>query len=339
MLHNRQLFTHPSPSQISGLVPISEPTRSPILDAPRRAYSLSEAYALCEDLVRTRRDGMPATSRFVPALRRPHVTAVYAFALTASAFAVDEAYKGRRHSALEQWESELIRTFHGEADHPLFVALRDTVERCDLPVTPFMDLMTGCRMDLAPTLHATFEELRTYCRHRSEPIGQLVLGVFGYRDPAVLSFASDLCTALHLTSMMQDLGRDLPRGRLLLPLEDLRHFGVLPEGVRTAPASAHLLGASSRAWRDLLRFQVARVRALLERGRPLIDRVGEDLRFELQLTYHAGAAMLAKIEALADGVLRERPTLSKADQARVLARAAANTLPRLALVRGGDLLP
>lgn len=339
MLHNRQLFIHPSPSQPSGFVPIGGPARSPILAAPRRAYSLSEAYALCEKLAHARHDGIPAASRFVPALKRPHLAAIYAFARAASSFADDPQHQGQRHSALDQWEDELIRTFHGEADHPLFVALRDTIERCDLPVTPFQDLIAGCRMDLAPSLFATFDELRTYCRLRAEPIGQLVLGVFGYREPSLLGFAGELCTALSLTVFMQDLGRDLPRGRLLLPVEDLRHFGVLPEGVRTAPASAHLLGASSRAWRDLLRFQVARARALLERGRPLIDRVGEDLRFELLLTYGAGAAMLSKIEALADGVLRERPTLSKAEQARVLARAAAHTLPKLALVRGGDLLP
>lgn len=334
MLHNRQLFIHPSPSQLSGFIASGEVARTPILDAPRRAYSLSEAYALCEQIVRTRRESMPAASRFVSALKRPQLFAIYAFALSAADFANDPQHRGQRHSALEQWESELIRTFHGEADHPVFVALRDTVERCDLPITPFMDLLTGCRMDLEPALFTTFEELRTYCRHRSEPLGQLVLGVFGLREASLLGFAGELCSGLHLTSMMQDLGRDLPRGRLLLPLEDLRHFGVLPEGVRTAPASAHLLGASSRAWRDLLRFQAARARALLERGRPLIDRIGRssaDLRFELLLTYGAGAAMLAKIEALGDGVLRERPTLSKAEQARVLARAAAQTLPQLAL--------
>lgn len=334
MLHNRQLFIHPSPSQLSGFIASGEAARTPILDAPRRAYSLSEAYALCEQIVRTRRESMPAASRFVPALKRPQLFAIYAFAKSAADFATDPQHRGQRHSALEQWENELIRTFHGEADHPVFVALRDTVERCDLPITPFMDLLAGCRMDLEPPLFTTFEELRTYCRHRSEPIGQLVLGVFGHREASLLGFAGELCAGLQLTSMMQDLGRDLPRGRLLLPLEDLRHFGVLPEGVRTAPASAHLLGASSRAWRDLLRFQVARARALLERGRPLIDRIGRssaDLRFELLLTYGAGTSMLAKIESLGDGVLRERPTLSKAEQARVLARAAAQTLPQLAL--------
>jgi phytoene/squalene synthetase len=163
-----------------------------------------------------------------------------------------------------------------------------------------------------------------------------MLLVFGYRDPALLSFAGDLCTGLQLASFLQDLGRDLPRGRLHLPLEDLRHFGILPAGVRTAPASAHLLGASTRSFCDLLRFQVARARSLLLRGRPLIDQVGPDLAIELELTYRSGQAILDKIEALGDDLLRGRPTLGRADRARVLGMALGRRWPEL-LRRGGEL--
>ncbi len=334
MIHNRQLFIHATPS-VSSLHrrPISL-SGIPILDEPRRNYSRAEAYAYCERLARTRYENVPVASRFVPEPVRPHVLSIYAFARAADDFADEPEFHGKRQTALDEWENELIRTFHGEADHPIFVALRETIERCDLPITPFTDLLTAFRMDANPLPPATFEELRTYCRHAAEPLGQLMLMVFGYRDPALLSFAADLCTGLQLTSFLQDLGRDLPRGRLHLPLEDLRHFGILPPGVRTAPASAHLLGASSKAWRDLLRYQVARARALLERGRPLLDQVGSDLAIELELTYVSGQAILDKIEVLGDEVLRGRPTLGRADRARVLGKSLGRRWPQVLLRRG-----
>lgn len=329
MIHNRQLFIHATPS-VSPLRHRLPPLAGlPVLDEPRRSYSRAEAFAYCERLARTRYENVPVASRFVPEPVRPHVLSIYAFARAADDFADEPQYQGKRQTALDEWESALFRTFHGEADHPIFVALRETIERCDLPITPFTELLTAFRMDINPVPMATFEELRTYCRHAAEPLGQLMLLVFGYRDPALLNFAAELCTGLQLASFLQDLGRDLPRGRLHLPLEDLRHFGILPAGVRTAPASAHLLGASSKAWRDLLRFQVARARALLERGRPLLDQVGPDLAIELELTYCSGQAILDKIETLGDEVLRGRPTLGRAERARVLGRALGRRWPEV----------
>jgi squalene synthase HpnC len=337
VIHNRQLFIHATPSVLPLRRRLPGRPSIAILDEPRRAYTAAEAYAYCERMARTRYENVPVASRFVPDAVRPHVLAIYAFARAADDFADEPEYTGKRQTALDEWESELFRTFHGEADHPIFVALRHTVEHCELPITPFTDLLTAFRMDISPVPPVSFEELRTYCRHAAEPLGQLMLLVFGYRNPSLFGFAGDLCTGLQLASFLQDLGRDLPRGRLHLPLEDLRHFGILPEGVRTAPASAHLLGASSKAWRDLLRFQVARARTLLLRGRPLVDEVGPDLAIELELTYCSGQAILDKIEALGDELLRGRPTLGRADRARVLGKALGRRWPQV-LRRRAELL-
>lgn len=338
VIHNRQLFSSPasSDSLVARRLPVS-PVSS-VLAAPRRAYSLSEAFGYCERMVQTRHDSLPVASRYLPESKRPHVFAVYAFARAADDFADEPEFQGQRQTALSDWEDELIRTFHGESDHPIFSSLQHTIEQCDLPITLFQDLLSGFRMDLAPRTFTTFEELRTYIRYVSEPLGELIVRVFGCRQPATLAFARDLSAGWQLVSFLQNLGRDLPLGRLYVPLEDLRHFGVLPEGTRTAPASAHLLGASSRSWRDLLRFQVARARTLLERGRPLLDLVAGELRFELLLTYYSGQVLLDRIESLGDDVLRERPLLSRTDRARVLARAAAKQVPQLYFRRSEDLV-
>ena len=130
-----------------------------------------------------------------------------------------------------------------------------------------------------------------------------------------------------------ELSIDLPRGRSYLPAEDLRHFGLDVESVqalRTGSSPGMRTATPTlRAFRDLIRFQVARARSLLERGRPLIDAVGVDLSMELQLTYLSGHAMLDKIEGLLEEILRTRPTLSRSDRARVLARTLGRRMPSL----------
>ncbi len=320
MIHNRKRFAY-RPGQVP---PRGElcPTPNTILDEERREYSLPEAYRYCERMAQEHYENVPVASRFLPEGMRPHVFAIYAFARAADDFADEAHYRDRRFEALDLWGEELLRAFHGEADHPIFVALRDTVERRELPITPFMDLLTAFRMDQSVSRYATFQELRGYCAHSCEPLGRLVLYLFGYRDPSLHCFADDMCTGLQLATFLQDLSLDFNghRQRLYLPQEDLRHFGVTEHDLRD--------GAMTLAFRDLMRFQVSRARSLLERGRPLIDRIGPDLSFELELTWHSGQAVLDKIESVDYDVFHRRPVLNSADRARLLARAVARRWPR-----------
>ena len=324
--------------------------RLPVLDEPRREYSLHEAHAYCARLLSTApttRVGLgaatatagvsadlPLASGQLPASLRPHVLAIYAFARAADDFADEPTYEGKRHFALDQWEHELFRTFHGEADHPIFVALRHTLTQFDLPIAPFTDLLTGFRMELGPASPATFEALRVYCRHSSEPLGQLVVRLFGCNDPARLRYAADLSTALQLTTFLQDVAHDLDHGRLYIPREDLLHFDIRDDQVAALrlggrETSLPLAPPLAAAFRDLFRFQTARARSCFERGRPLIDRVSNDLAIELSLTFHSGLAMLDKIDALGEDLLRARPTLGPTERARVAARALGPRFPQL----------
>jgi phytoene/squalene synthetase len=140
------------------------------------------------------------------------------------------------------------------------------------------------------------------------------LYIFGYRDPSLHNYSDDLCTALQLANFWQDVGVDLQKDRIYLPEEDRRHFGLSDE---------HLFARQvTPAFRDLMRYEVARARALFQRGRPLIDRVGRDLGLELALIWNGGMTILDKIEAVGYDVFRRRPTLNAADKARMLTRAA-----------------
>jgi squalene synthase HpnC len=289
---------------------------------PHAPYSIDGAYAYCERIARGHFENYPLAVRFLPDRLRPHLWALYAFARSADDFADEPRYAGRRREALAFWEAELERAYHGEATHPVFIALVDTIERCEIPISPLRDLLTAYAMDLSVTRYSTWESLLRYCTYAAHPVGRLSLYVFGYRDAALFHYSDDLCTALQLTKSCQDLLADLSKDRIYLPAEDLQHFGVTEEALFSRRSTPEL--------RDLIRFEVARARALFERGRPLLDKVGGEVGFELSLVWHAGAILLDKIEAADFDVFRRRPRLHAADKARLLARAAATRWPSFA---------
>jgi squalene synthase HpnC len=289
--------------------------------APGGRWTVEASYAYCESIVREHHENFPVASRFVPEALRRHVWAVYAFARTADDIADEPAWAGRRAEALDEFEDLLLAAYHGQAEHPLFIALADTVERRDIPIVPLQDLLTAFRMDLNARRYSTFEALRGYTRYSAEPVGQILLYIFDYRDPVLHNYANDIATALELTHFLQDLPVDLSRGRLYVPEEDLRHFGVSEDDLRGSRCTA--------AFRDMMRFEVARARALFQRGRPLTTRLGRDLGFELNLIWQGGVTILDKIDAADGDVLSRRPRLRTIDKVRMVARSAARRWPLL----------
>lgn len=297
--------------------------RTPALAVPLPpSLELDACYRYCEALVRARHHNYPVASMFARSHLRKHIFALFAFARVADDFADEAQYEGRRTRELDRWEEQLQAAYRGHAEHPVFVALADTVDKFALPITEFIELLSGFRTDLERRRYATFEELRSYTRQAAEPVGRLVLYIGGYRAPELHAYADDLSTAVAVARLVQDVPADWERGRVYLPAEDLRHFGVTEADIanrRVSPA----VGA-------LVRYEVARTRALFERARPLVDVVGADLAVELALTWHGGMRILEKIAAVGPRLFAERPQLSRFDKGVALARALAwrgETLP------------
>jgi squalene synthase HpnC len=286
----------------------------PWLDPPPGPWTVERSYAYCEEFTRAHHEIYPVASRFVPAKMRPHLMALYAFARSADDFADEPQYEGRRAEALDRWEGELYRAAHGEAAHPVFVALQDTIEKRDLPVPPLEDLLTAFRMDMEVRRYATFSALRGYTARSAEPVGRLLLALFGYRQPELIRFADEISTALQLTNFWQDVAADAARDHIYLPAEDLHFFGVTEADVKALRMTKPL--------RDLVRYQVARTRALYERGRPLIGMLGNDLKLALGLFWLIGTTLLDKIEDADYDVVTRRPTINRRDQAKIMAKAA-----------------
>jgi squalene synthase HpnC len=283
---------------------------------------LDACYRYCEALCRARHHNYPVASMFARSHLRKHIFALFAFARVADDFADEPQYEGRRARELDRWEEQLQLAYRGSAEHPVFVALADTVDKFALPITEFIELMSGYRTDLERRRYATFDELRAYTRLSAEPIGRLLLYIGGYRAPELHAYAEDLGSAIAVTRLIQDVPADWQRGRVYLPAEDLRHFGVSESDIANRRVSG-AIGA-------LVRYEVARTRALFERARPLVDIVGADLAVELALSWHGGMRILEKIEGVGPRLFAERPQLGTSDKALVLARALkwrGETLP------------
>jgi len=300
--------------------------------------SLEQAYAVCAQVAARHGENFPVASLLTPPRLRRHVQAIYAFARSADDFADEPEFEGRRTQLLDEYEDELERAFRGEATQPIFVGLADTAEKFDLPIAPFQDLLSAFRADLTRRRYATFAELRGFLTLVAEPIGRILLNLFGYRAPALLRYGDDLSAGLALANFWQDVGKDLARDRIYLPTEDLRHFGVSEDDLRALGGRSAEPRASQR-FRDLMRFEVSRARAILDRGRPLIEAVGPDIGVEIAAFWLGGQRILDKIEAVSHDVLRRRPRTNGFDLLGVGARALWWRVRARLAGRGGVLAP
>jgi hypothetical protein len=153
----------------------------------------------------------------VPKDKQRYVHALYAFARAADDFADEKRYEGHRAEKLAEWEARLEACYRGEAHDPIFMALGETVRRLDIPKTLLSDLLSAFRQDTVKSRYETWDELLDYCRRSADPVGRLVLLVFGYRDEGLFSLSDRICTGLQLANHWQDVAVDLRKDRVYLP--------------------------------------------------------------------------------------------------------------------------
>ena len=274
---------------------------------------LHEAYRACEEIARAHYENFPVATRFIPADRRIALAAIYAFARQADDIADARAPSEDRLRALDAIEEALLRALDGAPQGAIFTALSDAVERHRLPIEPFLDLLSAFRLDARDATFPTWDDLLAYCRGSADPIGRLVLALYDIEDPEALRASDAVCTALQLTNFWQDLGPDLARGRLFLPVEDLRHFGMSPEEITRAssrPSLTRLLTHECRATRDLF-----------ARGAPVVRATPLLLSVHLRATIAGGRAILRSVERLGWRVIERRPSLTGAARVGIVIRA------------------
>lgn len=270
---------------------------------PAQAPSLAEARAYCRRLATSHYENFSVVTWFLPKHLHEHFYAVYAYCRISDDLGDETGNPQASLRLLDAWEEELNACYEGQAKHPVFVALAETVRVCDIPKKPFADLLVAFRQDQTVTRYERFEDLLGYCRNSANPVGRLVLYVSGYRDPE-LQFLSDYtCVALQLANFWQDVTVDWQKGRVYLPLEDLRRFNVREQQIADRRFSPE--------FRELMKFQVARARDYFNLGLPLSNRVDKLLAIDIELFTRGGQEILAAIERQGYDVLKARPAISK----------------------------
>jgi squalene synthase HpnC len=289
---------------------------------PDVAPTLDEARAYCRQLANSHYENFHVASWFLPEPLRPHFHSIYAYCRISDDLGDEVGSTDVAMALLELWGRELDACYEGRARHPVFVALAETIKACSIPKEPFADLLTAFRQDQTVTRYASMQDVLGYCRYSANPVGRLVLYACGEvsseRIEENFRLSDATCSALQLANFWQDVSVDILKGRIYIPQDDMRRFGVTEETIAS--------GVATPEFRALLKYEVEYARGLFEEGLPLIGRVRRDLALDLDLFSRGGLEILRAIEQCDYDVLSARPAISKRTKLALALRAVCGKL-------------
>ncbi len=285
---------------------------------PDTPPSLEEAREYCKRLTETHYENFHVASWFLPKRLRPHFQSIYAYCRISDDLGDEVGNREQSLALLEAWGEELEACYAGTTRHPVFVALAATIAECEIPKQPFADLLVAFRQDQTIKRFESMQEVLGYCRYSANPVGHLVLYACGYRDAEMFRLSDFTCSALQLANFWQDVRSDYERGRIYLPREDMRRFGVSEETIAS--------GLSTPAFRELIKYEVSETRKMFAAGAPLIDMVDRELALDLDLFTSGGLEILRAIKTQDYDVLRARPAISKWRKVGLLLTALSGKL-------------
>jgi len=259
---------------------------------------------------RARTENFPIASLLFPRQYRPHLRAVYGFARLVDI--LGDEWEGDRLAVLDELERQLDLCYAdaGQPAWPVMRALKPTIAACALPREPFLRLIEANRIDQRIGEYETWQDLRFYCAHSADPVGRLVLGILGRAGEArLVAWSDDVCSGLQLVNFLQDVPRDLALGRVYLPAEDRRRFGVT------------LLDRPNEPLRRCLEFEAGRARDLLAAGERLREALGGRTGRAVGLFARGGLAALQALEDAGWDIFRRRPAPSRLRLAREAVRS------------------
>ena len=275
---------------------------------------LPEAYDHCRTIATSHYENFPVGSVLIPGKLRKHFFALYTFMRTADDFA-DLPYRSSEEQLklLGDWRAKLHSIYKNEQPNdPIFLALQDTARKFNLSLEPFDLLLDAFEFDARGNVRfETYDDLHWYTARSAEPVGQLVLALFGYHDEERIGWSNDICTALQLINFLQDSKEDLGNNRFYFPREDYTQFGI---------SKAEDIPNSFRS-RELVLFECDRIEKMIANGAALPESVSGRLRMELRAVLTGGRMMLGKIRAMKGNTIEVRPKLSSIEKMRMLLSA------------------
>jgi squalene synthase HpnC/squalene synthase HpnD len=287
-------------------------------DLPREGCTPGEAERYTRHLATSHYENFNLVSWLLPKRLHQHFYNLYAYCRWADDLGDEVGDPRRAIELLDWWEEGLKKCYAGQPEHAVFVALARTIHACDVPIQPFADLLVAFRQDQVVHRYETWVEMIGYCRYSANPVGRLVLYLCGYRDDARQRLSDATCTALQLANFWQDVSRDLDKGRIYIPLDELRKHGLEFEDVEQR--------RFSERYAALMRDLIERTRALFAEGMPLAATVTRELRADIEMFSRGGLAVLDAIEKIGYNTLEQRPSISKGKQAMLLGRTILGRL-------------
>jgi squalene synthase HpnC/squalene synthase HpnD len=313
---------------------------------PPSGCSVAEAERYTRRLATHHYENFNVVSWLLPRHLHQHFYNLYAYCRWADDLGDEISDPEKALGLLNQWDQELRKCYAGEASHPVFIALHESIAELDIPIEPFSDLLVAFRQDQTVHRYATWDAVYAYCRYSANPVGRLVLYLCGYRDGERQRLSDATCTALQLANFWQDVTRDLEKGRIYIPLEALTAHGLTEDDI--------VQRRFDERYVSLMKELIARTRQLFAEGMPLARSVDSALRVDIEMFSRGGVAVLDAIEAIGYNTLERRPSIPKSKQLSLLVRAlvlrlvsftqpsapVAPAVPRrLEIVEGGSVNP
>ena len=275
---------------------------------------IQDAYDFCLQKVRSHYENFPVASWFLPRRLRLPIAVIYAFARSADDFADEGDLSEQQRLGLLNEYGNKLNNMTGQNDDPIFIALRDVINKHDLPLQLLHDLLTAFRMDVTKKQFKDFSELQYYCQHSANPIGRLLMHLNNTVTDEIMAYSDQTCTALQLINFYQDLAQDYAENnRIYIPQDEMQQYGVTEAHFR--------LQNSDTAMQTLMEFQIQRAQAMLlsgaELGRILSGRIG----YEIRMVTEGGLYICQKLMQHNNNLFA-RPRLNTADWMRIALHAA-----------------
>jgi squalene synthase HpnC len=279
--------------------------------------SAGEAFAHCKSIATSHYENFPVGSILIPKRERKYFYALYAFMRTADDFAdlPSSGSSSERLEKLANWRSNLDDIYINKTPtHPVFIALAETIHKYGFEKELFTRLLDAFEFDAKGEVQfVTYSDLRWYTARSADPVGELVLGLFGYKDKELISLSDEICSGLQLLNFIQDLAEDVRNTRYYLPTEDCDRFGVTQKEI----------GLGGERVDKLVLYEIVKTEEMIGRGARLAELVSGRLRFELRAVVFGARRMIRKIRQENGDVLSKRPKLSKSEHVYILLQSLA----------------
>ena len=272
-----------------------------------KQITLQQAYQHCLQITRSHYENFPVASWFLPKKYRLPITVIYAFARSADDFADEgELNEQQRLDKLSHYDEKLDKIQSGSsAEDPIFIALADVIEKYQIPVQLLKDLLIAFKQDVTKKRYSNFGEVMDYCRYSANPVGRLLLHLYGETDERSLTQSDAICSALQLINFYQDISQDLEENnRIYLPVDEMVKYNVTEEQLKNKTSDANM--------QNLMQYQRQRAMKLLNAGAPLGKTLKGRIGFELRMVILGGSRIVQKLSENPHNVFA-RPRLNKKD--------------------------